>query len=619
MRRIITFIAACCISFALSAQEVLLPLSRPSNPPTKSTQALTLPFFDDFSDTTITIRQWELGGTFVNQGYAPLPPTIGMATLDAYDVHGELYPTATGQLFFGDTLLSMPLRLDSMFSPSKREITLADSLYLTFFFTPGGGHGNRWEGIGDRPEEQDSLKLEFFDADSNVWNTMWNISGISADSLFVHTGNYWQFVEIPITDARYLRPGFRFRFRNLCSLDNDSKRGLLGNADHWNIDYVYLNTARRHGDSTLRDIAFVNPAPSLLRRYQAMPAKQYTTIEMTDSLALTITNRFSQELATNFGYVVCDQSGNSVYNYDGGFENAPVYWAAHEYQTSQAHANPNLAYSFPCPMAEHSEYDIMFGIREGVSGDNYPQNDTIRYRQIFDNYFAYDDGIAENGYGLSATSGAHPKIACRFEMNVEDTLTAVYIYFNHTLNNDNAGIRFQLTVWDDNNGKPGNIIYQDAQRRYPEFKGFNQYVRYILDSPVICNGTIYVGLSQATSDYLNIGFDRNNDASQYIMYQTSQGWQTTILRGALMLRPYFGVQATLCINDSPEMARGKVTVCGKRITITTQENQPITIFDAMGRLILSTRCQGEYTSHILPKGIYLVKIGSSNPVKAIIL
>lgn len=40
---------------------------------------------------------------------------------------------------------------------------------------------------------------------------------------------------------------------------------------------------------------------------------------------------------------------------------------------------------------------IEHGVREGVRGMP-PQNDTIRFTQVFDNYYAYDDGTPENGY-----------------------------------------------------------------------------------------------------------------------------------------------------------------------------------------------------------------------------
>jgi hypothetical protein len=279
-----------------------------------------------------------------------------------------------------------------------------------------------------------------------------------------------------------------------------------------------------------------------------MPARQFTPADLTDTLPVTITNRFTQELATVYGYRIYDKLHQLMHSYDGGYENTPVYWRAHSYQTSPAHARPPLNYTLPVSHDSPDAFYISHYLREGVSGDPYPQNDTISFTQTFDNYYAYDDGTPENGYGITSTT-PHIKIACRFVLNAPDTITALNLYFNQTFQSQNAKIRFFITIWDDDNGHPGNIIYQDNDSRRPIFDGFNRYVRYLLDGPVTCSGTIYVGLEQNSTDYINLGFDRNNDASSNILYLTGTSWQTSILRGALMLRPGFGHSATLDVNE----------------------------------------------------------------------
>lgn len=602
----------------IEAQEVLLPV-RYEATPSKNGAPLSLPFFDDFSNPSLTRTQWETGGFFVNQGYAPLPPTIGMATLDAFDVEGYLYPTATGQLFTGDTLCSMAIRLDSVFLPYARPLTLDDSIYLSFFYLPGGGYGNLWERIGDVPESQDSLILEFYDPLADKWERAWDTRGISADTLFSWTGNYWQYCEILISNTQYLQKGFRFRFRNLCSLDNNNKNGILSNADQWNIDYVYLNAGRHFLDTAARDIAFVNPAPSMLKRYQAMPAHQFTPDEMVDNMPLTITNRYTEMLATEYGYSIYNDQGVCIHTYDGGYENAPVYWHGRQYQTAPAHANPPMGSVIVVRTDIPSRFTIVHGLKEGVSGDIHKSNDTISFTQIFDNYYAYDDGIPENGYGITSTT---PKVrlACRFVLNTEDTLTALQLYFNRTYADQNSNIRFYITVWDDNNGHPGNIIYQDNERRKPLFEGFNRYVRYVLEEPLVCNGTIYVGFEQTTADYINLGFDRNNDASSQIFYLTGSEWQTSILRGALMLRPCFGQRATVAINSTEETP-SNIFAEGNRITVETQNAAPVMIYNALGQLVFQSRLSAatqRITTPALPRGLYLVRIGEAAAKKIIL-
>ena len=223
-------------------------------------------------------------------------------------------------------------------------------IYLSFFYLPGGGYGNMWERLGDIPEEVDSLILEFYAPNTRTWHYVWSVAGCEADSLFAHTNSYWQFVGLLIDDTAFLQKGFQFRFRNYCSLDNVTKKGILSNADQWNIDYVVLNVDRHRGDSTSRDLAFVNPATSLLRDFQAMPAKQYVDLEMKDSLSLTITNLFAEELASNYGFRIVDEAGVSVHDYVGGYENVPVYWRGNQYQA--LHSAYNSHQSIPYSIAQ---------------------------------------------------------------------------------------------------------------------------------------------------------------------------------------------------------------------------------------------------------------------------
>lgn len=604
---------------SLSAQECLYPVIHSSSQMSKSAdEVMTLPFFDDFSNSALSQRQWIHKGSFVNQGYGQLPPTVGMVTFDAYNDEGDLYATTVGQLFAADTMTSLPIRLDSIFHPFPKKITPSDSVYFSFFYLPGGGYGNRWELLGDVPELQDSLKLEFFIPDSNKWECVWSRGGCSADSLYAQTGSYWQYQEVAITDLKYFTAQFQFRFRNYCSMDMESKKGILGNADQWSIDYISLDVNRKQGDSICRDLAFVNPAPSLLKSYQAMPYRQFSASELSDTLSLTITNRFEEQLATNYGYQIYDEQGTLLYHYDGGFENVPVYWDNHQYQSSQAHATPPVEYILPISSDEPSRYSIVHGIREGVSGDLHLQNDTVVFEQIFDDYYAYDDGTPENGYGVTSTF-SRVRIACQFPLNVEDTLTALALYFNHTLANQNGDIRFLITVWDDADGMPSSIIYQDHNRRKPQFDGLNKYVKYVLEEPVVCSGTIYVGLEQTSADFLNLGFDRNNDASSHIFYFSGSNWQTSILRGALMLRPYFGHKAAVGISnlDTPSFS---VFAQPGTIVVETELPEPVVVYNTFGQVVATsiTPAMGHIVFSNLRKGLYLIRQGSL-PAKKVIV
>ena len=85
----------------LQAQEVLLPLQagpEDCRPAVKgATQPLALPFFDDFAAPVAFPSQerWLTGGgATLTPGAGLLPPTVGVATLDAIDARGLNPPDA---------------------------------------------------------------------------------------------------------------------------------------------------------------------------------------------------------------------------------------------------------------------------------------------------------------------------------------------------------------------------------------------------------------------------------------------------------------------------------------------------------------------------------------------
>mgnify|MGYP002622574046 CR=1 FL=1 len=588
---------------AVRCQEVLLSASwlpAAGQAKTAATE-VSLPFFDDFSDYcgAPAADRWEAGGALVNTGFGPFPPTVGMLTLDAYDADGRLYPQATTSLFSADTAMSLPVRLDSL--------TPADSVVMSFYYLPGGGSGNLWERVGDTPDDSDSLFLDFYAPADSQWHTVWCRGGVSVDSLVAQTGHSWQYVVVPITDSMYFDSVFRFRFRNYCSLQDNGKPGMAGGGDQWNIDYVVVDRGRDTAAvPEFRDVAFVGPAPSMLAHYQAMPARQYRADEMAQSISLTIANLYSSPLATQYGYAVLDADGDTLYGYDGGYENAPAFLPDGTYQSAPAHATPAVGFAFetgdtPC------EYTIVHTVREGVGGDAWQQNDTVRFRQTFGDYYAYDDGTAENGYGLTSTS-SRIYLAYRFDLNVQDTLTAVAMMFNRTLGAQNESIQFYLTVWQaGDDGKPGTVLYKDEGRRRPQTGGFGTYV---LEHPVLVEGSVFVGFEQVGNYFVNIGFDRNTNSCDRIFYLTSTEWQQSILSGSLLLRPRFGTAATVGVEAPsaerlvvyPNPATDMVHIVGD-----CREWQ---LYDSRGGMRLCGR-GGTMDVDGLPSGLYILRVFSS--------
>ena len=592
----------------LQAQEVLLPLQagpEDCRPAVKgATQPLALPFFDDFAAPVAFPSQerWLTGGgATLTPGAGLLPPTVGVATLDAIDARGRLYEGALSGRFPADTLCSKSIALEGL--------TVADSVVMSFYYLPGGGKGDLWRRIGDTPEPQDSLMLDFYRASDSVWVTVWARGGIDLDSLVAHTGKEWQYVAITIKDTAFLHDDFAFRFRNLCSLTESTKPGMAGNCDYWHLDYVMVDRSRTSvGAPEFHDVAFVTPAPSMLAHYRAMPARQYRRSEMADTLAMTITNLFDSPLATHYGYAVLDAAGDTVGRYDGGYENTPTYLPNGSYQTAAAHARPTVGYAFP-ESDVATEYTIVHVVREGVAGDDFRENDTVRFRQVLGNYYAYDDGTAENGYGLTSTA-SRVYLANRFDLNVEDTLTAVDFYFNRTADGDNETVPFNITVWSNDNGKPGTVLYRDRTSRHPLFGGLNEFKRYRLESPVVVSGSVFVGFEQGNNHFINLGFDRSFDASEHIYYLTGTAWQQSILSGALMMRPCFGASAMVGIEER-RMEEGAWTLFPNPASEWLKvegmpEGSTIELYDAMGRRCMTTT-DTRFVVCGLPNGVYILR------------
>lgn len=598
----------CLLPSMAAAQEVLLPLQRTETSAHRlsrksSVGEVRLPLFDDFAAGTMSADVWQPeGGATVAVDVSPLAPTVGVATLDAMDGEGRLYESASTERFVADTLTSLPIRIDGM--------TPADSVVLSFYYLPGGGYGNMWERMGDTPDEGDSLLVDFFRPADSSWVTVWATCGVSVDTLMARTGEAWQYVALPLTEADWFDSTFRFRFRNYASLPQSSTAGRAGNCDFWHLDYVVMDRGRDAAAlPQWRDVAFAAPAPSMLQHYRNMPFNHYNASATASAMEMWIANLYSSDLASHYEFAVFDTMGNELFRYDGGFENAP----AHAYQSSQMHARPTVGYAFPA-MTEPTDYVVVHTVREGTGGDGHGQNDTVRYRQSFGRYYAYDDGTPENGFGLSSTS-AQLYLAYRFDVARRDTLTAVDCYFNHTLDDQNASVAFYLTVWSmDAEGRPAEVLYRDAVRRFPAFGGF---AHYVLEAPVVVEGSVFVGLEQSGSNYLNLGYDRSMNTADRIYYLTGTEWQQSILSGSLMIRPCFGAAAAVGI-DARETVEVKVypNPADERVTVAGFGPSLLTIYDLMGREVVAARGESIDTQG-LPDGFYMLKVSAHDAVRVV--
>lgn len=398
---------------------------------------VSLPFFDDFSSVTIfpDQRLWTDNCAYINSQFAVNPPTIGVATLDALDKNGALYSKALFSSFPADTLTSRFINLN---------YPVDSNIYLSFFYQA--------KGLGHMPGPSDSLLVQFFAPLQNQWNTVW---AITPDSAELANNSVIPFIQvlIPVKDTAYLHKAFRFRFRNYASLKMSSSQsmGVAGDNSDWNIDYVYLNKGRSEHDTLQNDLAITSPLPSLLSYYESIPWSHFS-YAADELMASGKTSVYYHYFSTN----PSDSLGTDrTFSINSLYTNYSYIFGPN---ANNIHAGSTMLYQ---PYYEKLSYDgndsAIFEVTFFLSNyglknsSDYRWNDTVRRTQVFKDYYAYDDGTAENGYGLDGTNTANASVAYQFFCYKPDSLRAIDIYFNDVYNNSN-GVLFNLTVWDSNSG-----------------------------------------------------------------------------------------------------------------------------------------------------------------------
>ena len=568
-----------------------------------------LPFFDDFTATgRPSAALWEPTHATVCDGARLRPPTVGVLTLDALQSDLTLHPQAATTTFGADTLTSRRIDLSAYGA--------ADSLVLSFFYLPGGGSGPLWERTGDAPEAADSLCLDLLSPADSVWHTVWHREGATVDQL----GGLWQYAAFAIDDTAYLRPGFRFRLRNLCSLDAQPEPGMVGNSDQWHIDYLLLDAHRTTvAPPAFADLAFAGPAPSPVLPYRAVPARQFAPDMLADTLRLLIANLDTLPLASQYAYFMVDRHGDTLTRYEGGFENAPAWLPLQTYQTHPPHAAPPMEAQLPAT-GEEASFTFVHTLRMGLGGDSRPRNDTVSYTLHLGDHYAYDDGTAEGGFGMTTTAQGTAALAVRFDLRTHDTLRAVDLHFNATLADANRAIGFRLCVWQASaDGNPGTLLYRDATPR--TIAAVGRYERHELETPVAVEGAIFVGFEQTSNGHINLGFDRSHNTIGLVRTRTSSSWQGSVLEGSLMLRPVLATppQASIHSPAPPLPLAIHPNPATTRTTLHLPDSCPLpatlTLFDGRGRPLrqatLHARLAPIDLRH-LPTGVYLARVTAAN-------
>ena len=604
---------------------------------------------DDFSkpgpfpDTSLWLDNY----VFINRDYPIAPPTIGVATFDGVNEHGYPYNFLANQYTSGkaDMLTSKRINLKGK--------TAADSIWLSFYYQP--------QGRGNAPESADSLIVEFgrktqayktihdttfvtdtlyrFDSvsmtyvvastydsiaqimdytkpyDSVVWSHQWAHNGYPLAT----NDSSWHFVMLPVSDTAFLKGGFQFRFRNWATLS--------GNGDQWSIDNVYLNTRLNRNDTLLDDVSFIYDPPSLLQTYTAMPWNHYQASAMRHSFNFVLRNNYNIGRNTHWYYNINDASGLWQ---SGGNNSGNV----NPYSTSGYHIDINN-YVLPTIPSLLTTGPTTYTFEQILScGDINTRNDTVRLKQNFSNYYAYDDGSAESAFALGGTSMTVGELAQQFTSTILDTLRCIDIYFN-PLWNDARLYSIVMKVWADNGaGQPddAHVLYSDninppLSPNYDSAQyGPDHFIRYYLLQPLILPAsTFYVGFLQNTNQFLNVGVDKRTNQSDKVFYNTTGTWYTSPYPGTLMMRAVFGSAAEFVGLNEIKKSNSEFSIypnpANDRLyfqnnSLASNTKVLFTIMDVVGRTIVEGKSTTTEFIDIsnLSEGVYFVRLQNEGSV-----
>ncbi len=607
LRKLLFGIGLTLVSAITSAQESTIPLG--TNPilieaskTIRNTSAinrnsvvvdtLILPFVDDFSRPGMYPYSglWLDSSVYINTNYGDLPTTIGVATFDGIDQYGLPHNAAATQDSIADNLTSLPIDLGVLSGDT--------SIWMSFFYQP--------QGLGDVPETRDSLVLQFKDT-AGIWNNVWALQG-KADTAF-------QRANIHVLDGKYFYRGFQFRFYNVATIN--------GNRDHWNLDYVILRRFGAPNDSIL-DNALVYPQKSLLNEFTAMPYPHYKFLgaqipaamktDLTDTI-YTINYGISSILPT----IKIIQNGVDLFSANAGSISTGGSL------TYTGYTIPLNSFTYPVQTVDSTEFLVKSYYTFTGSQSNL-DNDTSYFTQSFKNYYAYDDGTAEVGYGL--TGNTDVQIAYKFDVKMRDTLVGAQIYFN-PVGIDVTNKLFQLVAWSsvDVSGNSDTRIRTTYDLKPGVNDSINGFKTFIFDTAIVVDpGTMFIGIEQnEPATQYGIGLDKNTDSRSKMFYHIDGFWNQSNVKGSWMIRPIFGARYpfTIGVNEVntkfefnlyPNPASEEIT-----IELPFGNKSKLQIINLVGEIIREETITNSKTISIeaLVPGIYFARIINDNNFSSI--
>ena len=605
-----------------NTQSSYLKSAGAETPPDKLTE---LPFIDDFSQTGFfaDTALWSVSTVYINNDYCINPVTIGVATFDALDNTGKLNTSANlDSAFIGDELISNRINLSENNA----------NVYLSFYYQPGG--------LGEVPEDKDSLILQFKARSSDSWKTVWKAVNYPKDTLVLEitgsdtliwkpdttTFSLFKQVILPVNDTSYFNTGFQFKFVNYITLEDDDVEGRISNADIWNIDYIKLDKGRSLTDIYINDLAYSTGLDSILNNFTSMPLEHFI----------------------NGGGLQAERKHNPYFRLYNGYTTSQFFERTFEIEDmvfgdklSEIAGNDTLKGLSSIGFKDElpgsftdifdnllmNEVDTVFYKMKyylTTNADDRKQNDTISTILELSNFYAYDDGTPEKGYGLIGQGTQNARVAVRFEPYLGDTLRGVYMFFNRPYNDITTS--FRIAVWDEkeiNNQKyPGDTLFtREWSTGFND--GLNEFIAFEFDTAVYIDEPFYIGWIQMKEEFLNIGFDANRDNHKNNYVNFGNQWQRSSLKGTLMIRPVFSEdKLKLGINENKQKNTKIFNTYPNPVTdrlyISDYGSSSLinyTIFDIQGRTVRNGTTNYSIDCSGLENGIYLFKFSLNNNIE----
>ncbi|MGB0933651.1 MAG: T9SS type A sorting domain-containing protein [Lishizhenia sp.] len=546
---------------------------------------------------------WLDTNAYHNYRFAVNPISLGVVTFDGLNDKGNAYNIGSSSSAINDKLTSKPLNMGGF--------AASDSIYFSFLYQP--------QGFGDAPEDVDSLFVEFWSPTDQLWEKVWRVGGSPLQDFRVG--------HVKIIDNKYLQDGFQFRFSNLGS--------VAGAFDQFHVDYVHLRPLSGYQDTLFKDFAIVYPIATLLEEYTQVPWKHYRLSpsgKMSTEMELVVRNNETVAANNSNGgslKVLLDGVVQGTFTFSGSALSAPdLDYAPRTHYSSLIDLSG--AYEYDATLANDTLAVYDYVVETSAQFPNFTQNDSTFGQQIFKAVYAYDDGTAENAYG---TTGTQSRLAYKFTSYVEDELVAIQMAFVNTAE-DVSNNLFLLTVWDDNNGEPGNVIYQDDffDPRQPQYigqpNGFYTYYFKGVDKVAVPQ-TFYVGWRQIDAERLNIGFDSNTDNQDKIFYSVDNetSWINTSFEGSIMMRPMFSTKLDYQLNAMEQSTEDKLDVqlfpnpSSGYFNVEGDNVEFVEVYSLQGKIILRTE-ERYFDLSDKEAGVYLVHVygkdGESRITKKII-